>query len=309
MISVVIPTHNRADDLKRALRSLYAQTALPSEIIVVDDGSSPAVTEEVFANAPKPVKTILLRNEASQGANRARNMGIDAAASDWIAFLDDDDEFVPEKIEALEQTVNAKGAEIDLIYHPALISVKNKKFTYVSHCKKRDPGIGFFEHLLTGNHVGGTSMVAVKKRSLAKVGCFDINVHFHDDYELWLRMSKENMIFEFLDRPLTRYYYTINGENITNKKYNEANDSVIEKKYSNEIGNLSPKLRQARDMGAFNIKILNAHLNRNYYGAIKLNAAALVKFKKVRYLAALLISFLGTNAIFRIRSKLPKKYL
>ena len=93
-ISVIIPTYNRYEFLKRALNSVYAQTFLPSEVIVVDDGSTDN-TSHIQLDFPK-IKYIYQKNS---GVSSARNTGIKNATSDWIAFLDSDDTWLESKLE------------------------------------------------------------------------------------------------------------------------------------------------------------------------------------------------------------------
>src|SRR5271168_3299780 len=93
-ISVVVPTYNRADLLARAVESALAQTIPVREILIVDDGSTDD-TERVAAGFAAPVRYI---RQANGGVASARNTGIAAAAGEWVAFLDSDDEWVPTKL-------------------------------------------------------------------------------------------------------------------------------------------------------------------------------------------------------------------
>lgn len=98
-VSVVIPTHDSAATIGRALRSAAAQSARPCEIVVVDDASSDAtlvLVAELATELPVPVRTIPLAENVGPGS--ARNAGWDAAAGEWVAFLDADDAWHPEKL-------------------------------------------------------------------------------------------------------------------------------------------------------------------------------------------------------------------
>jgi glycosyltransferase involved in cell wall biosynthesis len=97
MYSVIIPTHNRPDTLARAVRSAQAQSVPPGEILVADDASEPPVDAAALPGGPAPVRVI--RTAKAGGAPRARNLGLDAAAHGFAAFLDDDDEWLPQKME------------------------------------------------------------------------------------------------------------------------------------------------------------------------------------------------------------------
>ena len=93
-ISAVIPAYNAGPYLSRTLDSVLRQTHLPDEIIVVDDGSTDNTTDVAVAYGDR----VILIQQENAGASVARNTGINAAKGDWIAFLDADDEWIPEKL-------------------------------------------------------------------------------------------------------------------------------------------------------------------------------------------------------------------
>lgn len=130
-VTVVIPTHNRSDGLDAAVKSVFNQTLLPKELIVVDDGSIPPVSEEVFYGCPSGLSTKLLRSESPKGANNARNRGIKEATGEWIAFLDDDDAFFIQKIEVVNNSIQ-NHPQADLFYHPAEINLIRENISYAS---------------------------------------------------------------------------------------------------------------------------------------------------------------------------------
>lgn len=101
-ISVVVPTHNRDGLLRQALSSVKAQSWPDWELVVVDDGSTPAVHRDPNDGIDRPVRW--MRNEPAQGLSRARNCGIEAAAGDVITFLDDDDLLASDALERIVQT-------------------------------------------------------------------------------------------------------------------------------------------------------------------------------------------------------------
>ena len=95
-ISVVIPVHNRPDLLQRAVSSVSRQSFAPFEILVVDDGSSPAIG---ILNDLNSIRVRILRHEQNQGVSAARNLGIQEAEGEWIALLDSDDEWMEDKLQ------------------------------------------------------------------------------------------------------------------------------------------------------------------------------------------------------------------
>ena len=129
--TVVIPTHNRHDLLTNAVQSVFSQTCLPAELIVVDDGSDPPVGEQIFDSAPNEVTCQMLRNDFPRGAAAARNRGVSGASGSWIAFLDDDDVLLPDKLKCVSQAV-ARNPQAKVLYHPAIISMVRENIFYRS---------------------------------------------------------------------------------------------------------------------------------------------------------------------------------
>lgn len=101
-ITVVIPLYNRADCIRRTVQSILEQTLLPAEIVIVDDGS-PDNSAEVVQSIGSPL--IRLLRQENRGVSAARNRGIHAACTDYVAFLDADDEWLPEHVEVLDRLV------------------------------------------------------------------------------------------------------------------------------------------------------------------------------------------------------------
>ena len=102
-VSVIIPTFNRAERLPRALLSVLEQSRPADEVIVVDDGSSDQTRELLKAEFPA-IKLIV---QSNQGVSAARNRGVEASSGSWLAFLDSDDEWLPEKLEVQMQAAAA----------------------------------------------------------------------------------------------------------------------------------------------------------------------------------------------------------
>lgn len=275
MITVVIPTHNRIDDLKRALQSVYVQTVLPDEIIVVDDGSSPAVTEEIFAEAPKQIKTLLLRNEQAKGAPNARNRGIEAASSEWIAFLDDDDEFTSDKIEKVEQCIKENN-DADVIYHRAAIHMVNENVTYLTPNLKPVPINEQFHWLLVKNFVGSTPVVICKRDVLINVGKFDENLKLRQDYELWLRCAKFGSKFLCLNKPLTNFNSVTTKSSVSKgvELYKSTMD-YIQEKYKSDFVQLSKKEKRKFD------ERMNDEMIHKYLLNGKINEARSLQLRQI----------------------------
>ena len=102
--SVVIPTHDRPALLASAVSSVVRQTFDDFEVVIIDDGSDPPVRSETFSDLRIPLS--VYRNERAQGVSAARNMGAVMATGDFLAFLDDDDLWVPEKLDVVRRCID-----------------------------------------------------------------------------------------------------------------------------------------------------------------------------------------------------------
>lgn len=171
-VSVVIPTSNRPDMLRRAILSVHAQTCAPDEIIVVDDGDG---VEEL----PGDVQ-VLCSN--GSGVSAARNLGIDVAGSDLIAILDDDDEWLPDK---LERQVPLFSDPAVGIVHGGAIFVRDadgQTGSLIAESKRQ------FHDLLAWNHLVTQSLVFRRELAL-QVGGFNPRSRFVEDWEFCLAMT------------------------------------------------------------------------------------------------------------------------
>jgi teichuronic acid biosynthesis glycosyltransferase TuaG len=189
--SVVIPAYNAAATLGRALESVCVQSLPAWEIIVVDDASSDD-TAYLLTLAADRVKSIRLKQ--NMGPAYARNRGIEATTGDYIAFLDADDSWHPERLAILARCI-AQKPDIDLLFHP--YSLQEFQFDARSSIQSLRPFP--FSGLLLHNVIATPCVVI--RRSLNPR--FDESMRFMEDYELWLRIAYRHKPY-FLDLPLTR---------------------------------------------------------------------------------------------------------
>jgi len=304
MISVIIPTHNRSQDLILALKSVYSQTHLPYEIIVVDDGSSPAILEEIFDSAPESIKCMLLRNNKAKGANFSRNLGVQAATGQYIAFLDDDDQFYDNKLECVNKLIR-DVADVDLIYHPAEVHMVNQNVTYVSKPKIFSNSDNLVDELLLSNYIGGTSMVVLRKTALIDIGYFDVSMPALQDYELWLRFAMNKCKFIMLDMPLTRYYVVTKKKAIsTNVDASYEAVRLITEKYASYYAKLpSSKLKQ-REIRLLSTYIYKRLLCGEKAKALGLQLYLISKRPTFKNIAFFIVASISVNLLFKLRALL-----
>ena len=193
MISVIIPTFNRAAFVREALDSVLAQTCLPWEVIVVDDGSTDE-TAEIFSVESERVRYV---RQDHAGVSAARNQGIRLARSDWLAFLDSDDVWLPAKLAA--QTLFAAENPHLRVFQTEEIWLRNGRRLNPKKCHTKPNGY-CFDRLLERCLVS-PSAVMIHRSVFDLVGGFDESLPACEDYDLWLRIGCRYPI-GLLNRPL-----------------------------------------------------------------------------------------------------------
>lgn len=194
-VSVIIPTYNRAGYLREALDSIFAQTLPPWEVIVIDDGSTDD-TLQVVNNAPGPVR---FYQQAHQGVAAARNLGLQNAAGDLIAWLDSDDLWEPEFLAAVVQLL-AQDARLDGVYTGlTMIDADGAELRKAGRVESPD---GLYQALVRDCFLATPSIV-VKKTCYDQAGGFDPQFRVSEDYDMWLRLASRCRIMG-ISRPLVR---------------------------------------------------------------------------------------------------------
>ncbi len=196
-ISVIIPTYNRKKTLARAIQSVINQSLSPFEILIIDDGSNDG-TEEWVKEKFQNIKYIYQNN---RGVSSARNIGIENANGDWVAFLDSDDEWLPNKLHEQVKTIES-NPKIKF-FHTNEIWIRNG--VRVNQMKKHKKYGGYiFEKCLDICRVSPSS-VLIQKEVFDNIGVFDESLRVCEDYDLWLRITSKYPVV-FLDLPLIYKY-------------------------------------------------------------------------------------------------------
>ena len=194
-IAVVIPTYNRARTLARAIDSVVAQSHKPEEIIVVDDGSDDCTRDVAGGN-----ERVTYLRQKNCGVSAARNVGIRASKSRWIAFLDDDDEWLPNKLQVQREQL---AASTKRICHTEEIWIRNGR--RVNPMRKHAKYGGWIYQRCLPLCAMSPSSVLVDRELLEEVGLFDETLPACEDYDLWLRISAVEPVL-FVREPLVRKY-------------------------------------------------------------------------------------------------------
>ena len=196
-ISVVIPTYNRVELLKRSIDSVINQTIKPFEIIIIDDGSN----DGTEAMVKKKYDSLKLIKQKNKGASAARNSGIKASSGEWICFLDSDDEWKNDKLE--KQIIAVANNSDYKFFHSNEIWIKNGKRINQKKKHKKHGG-DIFKKCLDMCRISPSS-VLIDKSIFEEIGFFNENLVVCEDYELWLRICDKYEVF-FIDEPLIFKY-------------------------------------------------------------------------------------------------------
>lgn len=227
LVSAVITTYKREPEfLLRAVHSVLNQTYSNMELIVVDDSpDSYGFRDEIRKTLHQMDGVRYIAHEKNMGACAARNTGLYAAQGEYVAFLDDDDEWMPEKIEKQLRCFTRK--EIGLVYCGNLCRNDSTGRITTAVTKYRE---GFvFDQLILENFIGSTSFPLLRKEYLLEIGGFDPLMKSAQDFDVWLRMAQKWEI-AYVPEPLV-VYHVHDGERITSTPVYriEGQKRIIEK--------------------------------------------------------------------------------
>ncbi|MEO8722135.1 MAG: glycosyltransferase family A protein [Sphingobium sp.] len=215
MISVVIPLYNKIDYVEECIKSVLSQEFLPVEILVVDDGSDDGSLQKV-----KSIHSDLIRiiptDSPQSGPSIARNMGVQNANSDWIAFLDADDLWEKSYLKAIAQILTDNSDKISYIFSPWLLKSSNDiKKSFVVKDAGADPFFDFERFLQTWIDEKQcpmwTSATVVKKQDFINCGGFPVKYRRAEDKIAWLRIAKDGIGY-YNPLPLAIYNIDVPGQ-------------------------------------------------------------------------------------------------
>jgi teichuronic acid biosynthesis glycosyltransferase TuaG len=197
-VSVIIPTYQSAHYIRDAIDSALSQTYKNTEIIVVDDGSTDD-TEDILKTYEGKIKVIKQKNS---GPSKARNAGILSSSGEYIALLDSDDIWLPNKLEK-QMIVFREDPSIGLVYSDSYIfsDVETWNKTLFQLGKPYEGSI--HRQLFIKNFIPDLT-VMIRRSFLLKAGLFNPAIVFGEDYALWLKVSKETRV-GFVNEPLAKY--------------------------------------------------------------------------------------------------------
>ena len=188
LVSVIVPTKDRPEMLTRAVQSVLDQTYDPIELHVIDDGSTTPAREVLAALPTGDLAGFEVhRHETNRGGNAARKTGVEAATGEYVAFLDDDDEWLPEKTARQVTTLQeSESAGVAYTQNRQLIAPDNTESIH-----RPGPGGDIAQQILFGNYIGGYSVVMVEADLFDRVGVPDEQFPAWQDWELHVRLAQE----------------------------------------------------------------------------------------------------------------------
>lgn len=235
LVSVVTATYNMGEYACLAVNSVLQQTYCNVESIVVDDGSSDGTPEKMACFSDDP-RVNFIRLAKNQGQAAAKNTGLRAAKGDFLAFVDADNIWNPDKLEK-QLPLFDKSEDIGVVYSDVqLIDGKGDALPYVPRAYHEGQ---ITAPLLLHNFVNFNSTV-VKRECIKKKGIFDETLDMGIDWDLWLRISTD-FDFAFLDE--TTYCYRIWSNQMSHNKLKrlECAEKILNKFFCNNEGAVSSK--------------------------------------------------------------------
>ena len=246
-VSVIIPTHNRTVFLRGALESVLRQTYEDFDIIVVDDASKEDV--QGIINGFHDSRIRLIRHDFSMGEAGARNTGILNSQGEYIAFLDDDDEWLPKKLALQVEILDNSPSKVGGAYTGYIgVNFADQRVMYRKVPSKKGD---IYRDLLRRNVIGTPSTVLIRRACIEKAGLFDGSVFYGIDCDLYLRIAR-HFHFEYLEEPLVKYH--IHDDRITsNPEIVSKGLEAMSRKYASERGFLSD--RKIRSLGYLSVGV------------------------------------------------------
>jgi glycosyltransferase involved in cell wall biosynthesis len=210
-VSIYLPTRNRVERLTRAVESVLSQTYNPIELIVIDDASSDGTAEFLRRRASADHRLRVVRNTDSKGAPVSRNIGIIGSKGTFATGLDDDDEFLPDRIEAfvdLWARLTARGIKPSCLYAQE-IWTRNGTSCRITRKKPVVTASEMFE----GNCIG--NQIFAPRDHFIQAGLFDEKLPAWQDLEFFMRVLKEFGPAYLVDKPTYSYDATPRGDRIS----------------------------------------------------------------------------------------------
>lgn len=268
LVTIVLTTYKRnVEVVKRALDSIVNQTYRNIEIYVVNDfpNDKNLVDDlrKMVISSAKERKIHYIVVEKNGGACKARNLALELAKGKYFACLDDDDEWLSDKIE-LQVSILEKNANADIAYCNSILKYVDLNKEIIRFNKIQKDGNIYYD-LIEKNNIGSCSFPMFRTEAIKKVGGFDTNMPALQDWDLYLRILKESNAV-YIHKPITIYYF-YKGERISSNAQNRVIAfERIHQKISESLLNNRKAASSFYLMGTYFYSLLgNFKMAKHYY--------------------------------------------
>ncbi len=205
-VSIIIPTYNSEKFLNRTIRSVVNQTYKDWELIIVDDYSTDNTRQIIkkWEKKNKRIRSVFLEKN-SGGPARPKNKGFEISQGEFIAYLDHDDEWLPEKLsEQMDLFIKSSKKNLGLVACGAYL-VNNAGKCFGVHAPPKNETI--FPKILFRNPIQSNSSAILKREAVEFVGQRDEVMKYSEDWDMWIRIAQAGYEIDFVYKPLFRYYF------------------------------------------------------------------------------------------------------
>jgi len=288
IVSVIIPTYKRVKKLKKAIDSVLSQTFTNWEIIIIDNHSLDG-TKELVDNYNNPkIKMLLIKNNGNIA--KSRNLGIKKSKGKYVALLDSDDLWTPNK---LQICINTLGKKTVLVYHDMYIQKNTKQIIFRKSGMCRNLKKPIYYDLILNGPAFPTSSVVVKKDIFKKISFFNEQKKLitWEDFDAWIRFSKINEGFKKINQVLG-FRYT-DDENTLKPNILIKTIFLFKKKYLKN-GKLPNWCKVALAKSYYN----NNQLKKSFNMLKKVDFKILLVSEKIKYILLFVILKFKKISIF-----------
>src|SRR5712692_10966910 len=284
-VSVIIPTHNRAELLRLAITSVLNQTFQDFEIVIIDDASKDH-TREVIANF-NDARIKVIHNQVSKGDAGARNIGVMNSNCEYIAFLDDDDEWLPEKLKIQICLLDSSPAEVGGVCTGHFI-VKRMNGGVLSTYSPENGDLSK-KNFIT------TSSIFLRRECFEMCGLFDESMPTSSDYDMWIRISQK-FSFKTIEKPLVNYYIHENSLTFNYEKMTRGRE-ILFKKHEDYFKN-NPREYSYQHL---NLGVLYCYKGDIQKGREEFSKAIRINPYDIRNYFNLVLSLLGVKSFKKLK--------
>ena len=284
LVSVIMPTYERNEKvIKRAIDSVINQTYKNWELIIVDDNKKEEVSKRVqkILNEINDTRIIYIKNTENMGSAKSRNHGIEKSKGKYITFLDDDDEYLPLKIESQVNKMIQKDADYSItnlnLFYDENILARSRKHDYIE--KENNLLVTHLKH-----HLTGTDTFMFKKDYLIKIGMFG-ELDSGDEFYLMMNAIINNGEFLWINECYVKAYVHSDGSGLSTNQKRESGENILfefKKQYFDKLSKKDIKFIKVRHI------LVLAKISLDCKKYIKtlfyMSKAALIDFNAVFYL-------------------------